>query len=122
LDIDLPIVTCTQEAVHTRAKFKDTMKLVKESGTQYKTEVATARVECKYPHLVEGNVLMTLEREANIQKELERRENKRVYQGSFKKLGRKIRGNINPSSLKKTSMTRLEIPDQDGVWKLIQGK
>jgi hypothetical protein len=122
LDIDLPLVTCTQKAVNARAKFKDTMKLVKENGTQYETEVATARVECKYPHLVEGNVLMTLEREAKIQKELKRCENHRVSQGSFKKLGRQIRGHINPSSLKKTSLTRLKIPDQDGVWKEIQGK
>jgi hypothetical protein len=35
LDIDLPLVTCTQEVVNARAKFKDTMKLVKENGTQY---------------------------------------------------------------------------------------
>jgi hypothetical protein len=62
LDIDLPLVTCTQEAVNARAKFKDTMKFVKENGTQYETEVATARVERNYPHLVEGHVLMTLER------------------------------------------------------------
>jgi hypothetical protein len=93
--------------VNAREKFKDTSKSVKENGTQYKTEVATARVERKYPHLVEGNVYMTLEREARMQKELKWRENKRVTKGSFKKLGRKIRGHINPSSLKKTSLTRL---------------
>jgi hypothetical protein len=29
LDIDLPLVTYTQQAVNARAKFKDTMKLVK---------------------------------------------------------------------------------------------
>jgi hypothetical protein len=57
-----------------------------------------------------------------IQKELKWRKNKRVSKGSFKKLGRQIRVHINPSSLKKTSLTRLEIPDQDGVWKKIQGK
>jgi hypothetical protein len=62
MDIDLPLVTCTQEAVNARAKFKDTMKSVKEKGTQYETEVAIARVERNYPHLVEGNVLMKLER------------------------------------------------------------
>jgi hypothetical protein len=50
------------------------------------------------------------------------RENKRVTQGSFKKIGRQIRGHINPISLKKISLTRLEIPNQDGVWKEIQGK
>jgi hypothetical protein len=64
---------------------------------------------------------MTLEREAKNQKEFKRRENNRVSQGSFKKLGRQIRGHINPSILKKTSLTRLEILDQDRVWKEIQG-
>jgi hypothetical protein len=122
MDINLPLVTCTQEAVNARSKFKDAMKSVKENVTQYETEVATAWVELKYPHLVEENVRMTLEREAKIQKELKRCENKRVSKGSFKNLGRQIRGYINPSSLKKTSMTRLEIPYQDGVWKEIQGK
>jgi hypothetical protein len=88
LDINLPLVTCTREAVKAREKFKDTIKLVKENGTQYETEVVTDRVERKYPHLVEGSLPMTLEREAKIQKELKQRENKRVDQGSFKKLGR----------------------------------
>jgi hypothetical protein len=120
--IDLPIVTCTQEAVNARSEFKDTMRSMKENVTQYETEVATARVERKYPHLVEGNVLMTLKREAKIQKELKRRENKRVSQGFFKKHGIHSRGYINPSSIKNTSMTRLEILDQDRVWKEIQGK
>jgi hypothetical protein len=119
MDIDFPLVTCTQEAVNAREKLKDTIKSVKENGTQYETEVATSRVERKYPHLVEGNVLMTLEREAKKQKELKRRENKRVSQGSFEKLGRQIRGYISPSSLKRNSLKRLDIPDQDGVWKEI---
>jgi hypothetical protein len=108
--------------VKARAKFKDTIKLLKENITQYETELATAWVERKYPHIAEGNVRMPFEREAKIQKELKRRDNKRVTQGSFKNLGRQIRGHINPSSLEKTSMTRLEIPDQYGVWKEIQGK
>jgi hypothetical protein len=106
-DIELPLSTCTREAANARAKFKDIIKSVKENITQYDTQVATARVERKYPHLVEGNASMTLEREAKIQKELKRRENKRVTQGSFRKLGRQIRVHINPSSLKKTSLMRL---------------
>jgi hypothetical protein len=55
LDIDLPLVSCTRKAVNAREKFKDTIKLVKENGAQYKTEVAMAWVEQKYPcpmHLV----------------------------------------------------------------------
>jgi hypothetical protein len=37
LDIHLPLVTCSQETVNARAKFKDTMKSVKENGIQYET-------------------------------------------------------------------------------------
>jgi hypothetical protein len=113
LDIDLPLATCTREAENARAKFKDIIKLVNENGTQYETEVAMAQVERNYPHPVEGNVSMPLKQEVKMQKELKRSENKRVIQGPFKKIGREIRGHINPSSLKKTSLTRLEIPDQD---------
>jgi hypothetical protein len=45
-----------------------------------------------------------------------------VIARSFKKMGRKIRGHAKPSSLKKTSLTRLEVQDETGIWKQIQGK
>jgi hypothetical protein len=37
-------------------------------------------------------------------------------------MGRQIRGHVKPSSLKKTSLTRLEVQDATGIWKQIQGK
>jgi hypothetical protein len=55
-------------------------------------------------------------------KEIKRRENKRVIVWSFKKMGRQTRGHVKPSSLKKTSLTRLEVQDETGIWKQIQGK
>jgi hypothetical protein len=78
LDTELPLTACRCEATNARAEFKDTIKYVKENRTQCESEVATSRVEHKYPHLVEGNTALALEREATIQKELKQRENKRV--------------------------------------------
>jgi hypothetical protein len=37
LDINLPLATCTREAANARAKFKDTIKSVKDKRTQDKT-------------------------------------------------------------------------------------
>jgi hypothetical protein len=109
LDAELPLARCTHEAANARARFKYKIKALKENGTQYEMEVATSREEYKYPHLVYTS-------------QLKWRQNKRVTQGSFKKLGRKIRGHIKPISLDKSSLTRLEVPNQEVVWKEIQGK
>jgi hypothetical protein len=37
-------------------------------------------------------------------------------------MGRQIRGHVKPSSIKKTSLTRLEVQYETGIWKQIQGK
>jgi hypothetical protein len=79
------------------------------------------RVERRHPHLADGNGALALEREELILKEIERREDKHVTARSFKKMGRQIRGNVKPSSLKKTSLARLEVQDAKGIWKQIQG-
>jgi hypothetical protein len=44
-----------------------------------------------------------------------------VIARSFKKMGRQIRGHVKPSSLKKTSLTRLEVQEETGICKQIQG-
>jgi hypothetical protein len=113
---------CINQANNVRVKFKDTLKNVTDNRTQYKHEVAVTRVERRHLHLADGNSALALEREDLIQKEIKRRENKRVTARSFKKMGRKIRGNVKPSSLKKTSLTILEVQDATGIWKQIQGK
>jgi hypothetical protein len=105
-----------------RFKFKDTLKNVKDNSTQYEHEVAVAGVEIIHLHLDDGNSVPALEREELIMKEIKRRENKRVTARSFKKMGRQIRGHVKPSSLKKTSLTRLEVKCATRIWKQIQGK
>jgi hypothetical protein len=69
--------------------------------------VATARVEKKFPHLTEDNVVCAIEREEKIELEVKARENRRNTQGSFKKLGRQIRGHVKPNSNNKSSLTRV---------------
>jgi hypothetical protein len=113
---------CRHQANNVRAKFKDTLKNVNDNSTQYEHEVAAELVERRHPHLAEYNSTHALEREELILKELKRRENKRVTARSFKKVGRQIRGHVKPSSLKNTSLTRLEVQDSTGIWKQIQGK
>jgi hypothetical protein len=121
-DKPLTRTECIHQANNARVKFKDTIKNVKKNSNQYEHEVAVARVERRHPHLADGNCALSLEREEIIFKDIKRREDKRVITRSFKKMGRQIRGHVKPSSLKKTSLTRLEVQDKTGIWKQIQGK
>jgi hypothetical protein len=121
-DKTLMRMECIHQANNARVKFKDTIKNVKENSNQYEHEVAVARVERRHLHLANGNGALALEREELILKGIKRRENKRVIAPSFKKMGRQIRGHVKPSSLKKTSLARLEVQDETGIWKQIQGK
>jgi hypothetical protein len=93
---------------------------VNDNSTQYKHEVTAARVERRHPYVSDINSSCTLEREELILKEIKRRDNKRVNARSFKKMGRQIRGHVKTSSLKKTSLTRLELQDATWIWKHIQ--
>jgi hypothetical protein len=90
----------------------------------YEVEVAIARVEKKYPHLTEDNAAFAIEREEKIELEIKARENRRNTQGSFKKLGRHIRGHVKPNTAKKSSLTRVSVPDDgpEGLCKDIIGK
>jgi hypothetical protein len=56
--------------------------------------------------------------------EIKAHENRRNTQGSFRKLGRQIRGHVKPNSTKKSSLTRVTVPDAgpEGLWKHIIGK
>jgi hypothetical protein len=51
----LSLTECRHQANNTRAKFRDTLKNVKDNSTQYEHEVAAARVEIRHPHLADGN-------------------------------------------------------------------
>jgi hypothetical protein len=111
-----------QQANNARVKFKDTLKNIKENSNQYEHEVAVAWVERRHPYLADGNGALALESEELILKKIKRRKNKRVTARSFKKMVRQISGHVKPSSLKKTSLTRLEVQDATGIWKQKQRK
>jgi hypothetical protein len=103
----LPLTECRLQANNTRAKFKDTLKNVKDNSTQYEHEVAVACVERRQPDIAYGNSAHALECEELILKKTKRRGKKRVTARSFQKVGRQIRGHVKPSSLNKTILTRL---------------
>jgi hypothetical protein len=121
-DNSLPRKECINQANNMRVRFKDTLKNIKDNSTQYKHEVAVARVERRHPHLADGNSALALERKELILKEIKRREKKRLTARSFKKMGKKIRGHVKPSSLKNNSLTRLEVQYATWISKQIQGK
>jgi hypothetical protein len=97
----LSIRDCIHQAKNARRKFKGVLKDAKTNGSFYELEVATARVEKRFPHLTEDDDLCAIEREDRIQKELKSRENKWTSQKTFRKVGRKIRGHVKPNLAKK---------------------
>jgi hypothetical protein len=89
-DRTLSIRECIHQANNARRKFKDVLNEAKKNGSCYELEVATARVENRFPHLAEDDDSCAIEREDRIQHELKSIENKRTSQKTFRKLGRQI--------------------------------
>jgi hypothetical protein len=79
-------------------------------------------VEKRFPHLSEDDDSCAIEREDRIQQELKSRENKRTSQKTFRKLGRQILGHVKPNSAKKSSLSKVTVPETDGTWSQIIGK
>jgi hypothetical protein len=50
------------------------------------------------------------------------RANRRSAQISFHKPGREIRGHLKPKYVKKSFVMALDVPSDDGVSKIIEGK
>jgi hypothetical protein len=65
---------CASELRNEKAKFKDVLDEVTSDGDLYEVEVATARVERIYPHLVEDSIMQAQKREERIEKEVNQRE------------------------------------------------
>jgi hypothetical protein len=118
----LSIRECIHQANNARRKFKDVLNEAKTNGSFYKLEVATARVEKRFPHLTEDDYSCAIEIEDRIQQEFKSRENKRTSQKTFRKLGRQIRGHVKPNSAKKSSLSKVTVPETDGTWTQIIGK
>jgi hypothetical protein len=89
-DKTMSVKECASELRNAKAKFKDVLDEATSNGDLYEVEVATARVERRYPHLIEDNIMQAQEREERIEKEVNQRETRRSTQRSFWKLGYKI--------------------------------
>jgi uncharacterized protein (UPF0335 family) len=59
----MTITACIHQLTNTRSQLKDVLKDAKSNGYFYEVEVATVRVEKKYPHLTEDNAAFVIERE-----------------------------------------------------------
>jgi hypothetical protein len=91
----MTITACIHQLNNARRQLKDVLKEDANNGAYYEVEVSTARVEKKFLHLTDDNVVCAIEREEKIELEVKARENRRNTQGSFRKLGRQIRGHVN---------------------------
>jgi hypothetical protein len=97
----MSVKDCVSELRNAKARFKDVLAEAISNSDLYEVEVATARVERRYPHLTEDNVMQAQERDEQIEKEVKQRETRRSTQKSFRKLGYQIRGHVKPNSTKK---------------------
>jgi hypothetical protein len=84
LDITMTTTECIHQLNNARRQLKDVLKDAANNGAFFEVEVETARVEKKFPHLTEENVVCAIEREEKIELEVKARENRRNTQGSFK--------------------------------------
>jgi hypothetical protein len=84
-------------------------------------EMETAIVEHKHPHLCEGNEYDLVEKENLVAKVLKSCESRKTAKRSWKKLVRQIRGIIKPETLKRSRLTKIEVPDGD-EWRKVEDK
>jgi hypothetical protein len=67
-DKTMSVKECASELKNAKAKFKDVLDEARSNGDLYEVEVATARVERRYQHLIEDNIMQAQEREERIEK------------------------------------------------------
>jgi hypothetical protein len=67
-DKTMSVKDCASELRNAKAKFKYVLDEATYNGDLYEVEVSTARVERRYPHLIDDNVMQAQEREDRIEK------------------------------------------------------
>jgi hypothetical protein len=118
----MSVKACAAELRNAKARFKDVLADAISNSDLYEVEAAAAKVERRYPHRTEDNVLQAQKREERIDKEVKQRETRRSTQKSFQKLGYQIRGHVKPNSKNKSYFNRLDVQMEDGLWHQIVGK
>jgi hypothetical protein len=73
-DKTMSVKYCASELRSAKVKLKDVLDDATFNGDLYEVEVATARVERRYPHLIEDNIIQAQEREERIEKEVNQQE------------------------------------------------
>jgi hypothetical protein len=98
-------------------------QMLKNTGhsSKWNWQLATAIVEHKHPHLCDGNEYDPVDKENLVAKVLKTRENRKTAKRSWKKLGRQIRGIIQPETMKRIRLTNIEVPYGD-EWKKVEDK
>jgi hypothetical protein len=89
-DNTMSVKSCAAELHNAKSRFKDGLADAILNSDLYEVEVATARVERRYPHLAEDNVLQAKEGEERIDNEVNQRETRQSTQKLFRKLGYQI--------------------------------
>jgi hypothetical protein len=69
----MPVKACADELRNAKERFKDVLAKAISNSDLYEVEVATTRVERRYPHLTEEHVLQAQEHEERIDKEVNQR-------------------------------------------------
>jgi hypothetical protein len=117
----LTVEECIKQMKQARQKLKDVVANATEHRTQFKVELATAIVEHKHPCLCGGSEYDPVDKDNLVAKVLKTRENRKTAKLSWKMLGRQIRGIIRPETLKRSRLTKMEVPDGD-EWKKVEDK
>jgi hypothetical protein len=59
----MSVKECASELRNAKSEFKDVIDEATSDGDLYEVKVATARVERRYPRLIEDNIMQAQERE-----------------------------------------------------------
>jgi hypothetical protein len=106
-----------------RQKLKDVVANAKEHSGQYEVEISEAIVEKRSPRLKDGEIFDPVEKELLVEREVKTHENCRMAQLSWRKMGRQIRGYLQPNTLKRSKLIHVEVPNGDGTaWTKIKNK
>jgi hypothetical protein len=116
------VKACASELRNAKARFEDALADAISNSDLYEVEVATTRVNRRYPHLTEDSVLQAQECEERSNKEVKQRETRRSTKKSFLNLGYQIRGHAKPKTTKKSRLNILDIQMEDFMWHQIVGK
>jgi hypothetical protein len=117
----LSLEECIKQINQARQKLKDVVANAKEHRTQFEVELATAIMEHKHPYVCDRDEYDPVDKDNLVAKLLKTRENRKTAKRSWKKLGRQIRGIIKPETLKRSGLTKIEVPD-GGEWKKVEDK